>query len=540
MDKRTVSQQNALKSGVHYGLGLVLGGFISRLLFNTVTLQWVSSKNEALAIVIGVIVGILITSFSVGVGGFIGGRSLQNPTKSKSRNNIALRSAISLGLPYGLLLFPVIFFISTISFYGTADIAPFSFAIFFLILGAIYGLVAGLILGLSTVGRHYFSHIVEASLVGFALGGVVFGLCTYLYLTSINANADGGFSWMLLLLGLFLFNGLGGGALGGIYSELTIKESFAEPGPLTRVQKVRRLIYTVIALGFILFFVNSFSDVLADMLTPSDANLATILNPTTIGTHWSDGEEVAGANAQIEVLHPEIYVSARGTAVLTWQEDGNIHYMPGLWDEASKRMGWENAIQVTNNSNLTNAVPQSIVDSQQNIHLIWAQEDNIHHAQCTTQSCNEPTPIQTSNCGTENNPNSPALAISGQQILATWSTGDGLAYATWQDSASAPANASGCVGEIANIANTRLSAGENGRFQSIFQVGSIIFINQFDGTNWQATSTDIGRGNQPDVLIDSEGNVHTTWCDDTQRVNYWTEDSVEIAADVPCAPADPN
>lgn len=535
MEKQTLSQQNALKSGVIYGAGLILGGFVSRFLFNTVTLEWVPTENEVLALVIGVIVGILITMFCVGIGGFIGGYYLQNPTKAKSQRGVALRSAVSLGIPFGLLLFPVIFFISTISFYSTADIAPFSFAIFFLILGAIYGLIAGLLLGLSTVGRHYFSHIVEASLVGFALGGLAMGLCLYWYLSGRSANDSGGFSWVLILLGLFLFNGLGGGALGGIYSELTIKESFAEPRPLTKVQKVRRLIYTVISLGIILFFINGFSDVLADMLIPSEAGLATILDSSTIGTHWSDGNIASGENTKTEVLYPEIYVSDENTAVLTWLQDGDVYYRTGLWDAPTNQMSWENPVQVTNEANLETAVPQTIVDSSQNIHLIWIQENSLHYAQCTAQSCAEPTTIQTANCGTTNDLNSPAIAISGQQILVTWSTGDGLAYATWQDGESAPASATGCADTVANITNTRLSAGENGRFQAIYQAGATIFTNEFDGVNWNPEATDIGRGNQPDVLIADDGKVHATWCDDTSRINHWTEDTVEIAADIPCA-----
>ncbi len=532
MDKITISQRNALKSGVIYGLGLILGLIVSRLLFNAVTLEWLPTDNEAVALAIGVVIGIFIASFSVGIGGVIGGYSLQNPTKSKTQRKLAVRSGLSLGVPFGFLLFPVIFFISTISFYGTTESNPISFAIFFFILGAIYGAIAGLFLGLSTVGRHYFGHIVEAGLVGFAIGGSVLGLFIYAYLSRLDARAESNFFGLLLVLGFFLFNGIGGFALGGIYSELTIKESFAEPGPLTKNQKIRRGVYIVISVGFVLFFVNSFSDVLADMLTPSDAGLATILNPTTIGTHWAEATAITELSSPSEALQPEIFVDANGRSALTWVQDGEIYLQSGLWRAAENGMLWQAPIQVTSGANLITAVPQVIINNQQT-QLIWVQENTLLQTQCSAQSCLPPTPIQNNSCGSENKANSPALTLSGEQILATWSTGDGLAYAAWSANDPVPTTVTGCLLSAPDIAQTRLSAGGNGRIALTYQAGPNIYKATFANNVW-SDPENIGRGTQPDILLDAQGQTQVTWCDDTQRVNYWTENSVEIVSDIPC------
>ena len=97
-----------LISGLFYGFGLVLGGILSEVLFGTANLERYAHLEDAIRLLIGILLAFVITGLGGAVSGFIGGYSLPyvNPTRSRWGN--AWRSAISIGIPFGLSLFPIL------------------------------------------------------------------------------------------------------------------------------------------------------------------------------------------------------------------------------------------------------------------------------------------------------------------------------------------------------------------------------------------------------------------------------------------------
>ena len=97
----------SLRSGLAYGVGLLVGAGLSAFLFSVITLESISDLDEAVRLLIGVILAFVIAGLAGAVGGFAGGYSLSRLDDTRPRWGYAWRSAISISIPLALSLFPL-------------------------------------------------------------------------------------------------------------------------------------------------------------------------------------------------------------------------------------------------------------------------------------------------------------------------------------------------------------------------------------------------------------------------------------------------
>ena len=299
---------NTLRSSLAYGLGMGLTTLITGLLYAAVDFTGIGLRIPTELLFAGVALALLIEAIGSGVGGAIGGLSLSlPPEKQISKWRKAWRGALSMGIVFSTVLFLSILILFLLSFYSRYDLESSRFSFLFVIVGAVFGGLFGLLLGLLLVRKHGVWQVVIASLVGFGIGG--FGLGEFLrrYLLTIEtANLQTG-NPLLLFLGFLAFGLVGGAALGFVFSYLSEK-TFAP----------RKAIWWhwAIAGGVVLLLIWVVSPLLAaaaDTLTPSDADLATVFESSTTGTHWSNSIDMSDmATVSDQLQEPVIAANEAG------------------------------------------------------------------------------------------------------------------------------------------------------------------------------------------------------------------------------------
>jgi len=548
--------RNALKSGLAYGLSLVLGNIIAVILFNIVTLDAFRRDGDIVRIIIGLLFAFVIMGIAGAIAGFGGGYTLEMVHRPRGRVGYAWRSALSFGPPFGLLIFPIVFGLSLLTIYNPKPIPILRFGFLFLVVGVVFGAVNGLLQAGLTTGRGRVGRVIKAGLIGFGLGGfgLGVGLHRYIYAYRGGVVASGKIIWVML--GLWLFGFLGGAAYGIVYSRMAT-ETAGEPPPLTRRTRILRWTTAVLAIAFWLFVLRPAIAGMIDVITPQSANLAAVLDTNTIGTHWSDPATIPG-QAGTKKAGPDIALSASGNIALVWaQEDGGvttIRYLPGVWDAANSRTHWLlPAISLPANAAVANA-PRVAVDAEGAAHLVWAESSgadasDIFTSRCSGEACTPPTRLSdlaplsclpTSSGAAANS--APAIAIDdADDILVTWLNGAGtLLYASWPSAAAPPATPTGCVPGIRQpIGAPRLAGGPGNHFVLAYAdgaagAGAVNLLGFSDG-GWDSAPQAIGEGDHPDVFIDAAGRAHAAWCGDDGLVQYWGgANAVAVSDSPPC------
>ena len=200
-----------LKSGLVYASGLVLGGILAAYLFSIVTLERFAHLEDAVRLIIGLSFAFVITGLSGAVGGFFGGYSLPLIFQSKGRWGNAWRSAIIMGIPYGLSLYPIILVFSLIPFF-TEEASASSISIAVMLVGAVFGLLASLLMGFLAIGKRGYASLVWAGTLGFGLGGALLGAGLRAFIMSIRSDGVNSGEWIWVAAGLFGFGLIGGTA----------------------------------------------------------------------------------------------------------------------------------------------------------------------------------------------------------------------------------------------------------------------------------------------------------------------------------------
>ena len=138
-------QKSAWKSGLAFGLALILGNIIASLLFNIVTLDAFRRDGDVVRIVIGLLFAFVIMGIAGAIAGFGGGYTLEMVHKPRGRVGYAWRSAISFAIPFGVLIFPIVFGLSLLTLYNPKPIPVLRFGFLFLIVGSLFGVLNGLL-----------------------------------------------------------------------------------------------------------------------------------------------------------------------------------------------------------------------------------------------------------------------------------------------------------------------------------------------------------------------------------------------------------
>jgi phosphatidylserine/phosphatidylglycerophosphate/cardiolipin synthase-like enzyme len=489
--------RRALVSGLAYGLGLLLGNVVVWLIGTNISLQFLAIRAGFPELIAGILVMVVIADIGGAIGGFLGGWTLPDVGRPKGRWGNAWRSAVSLGLSYGGLLFMVGSVISLISFYDVFETPIHKFALLLLIVGAVFGSVAGLLLGLLTVGWRRTPRVALAGAAGFGLGGIGLGVGLHAFLMSVPVGVLAGGQLGYLLLGLFALGAGGGAVLGFVYSHLA-QEPEKPPAAHSRLRVL--VAYAVLAVIVVLLVaaISPFLQRLATVFTARSAELSAVIASDTVGTHWLDVVPVAGVvSSEVPGAGPEIAVSASDQVALVWSSassggQADVHLLPGTWDGEAQTTG---------------QAPAS----------------------CAPGSDATSMPL-------------PAIAVNGDDvIMAVWpgETG-GLVYSTWQASVGSPLSPEGCVpAEDSPLpGEQRLAGAPDGSFALVFNsntgsAGEIRTIQHAEG-EWTESSRQIGAGRLPEVYLDSRGTLHAAWCGTDDRVDYWLDGEESASFDSRC------
>ncbi len=531
--------KHVLIAALAYGGGLALGSIAAQLLFRLLSRHpFRGLIPENVLFTIGLLLVFAIAMFGGGIGGFVGGYTLPTVDRPRGRWGYAWHSAVSLGLPFGTILYLLVFLIYSLAVGDLVAIPPDKYAVLFAILGAVIGGLVGLLLGLFTVGKRFW-RVVLAGMLGFGLGGIGLGLGYWAFLGTIPIGglAHEG-SYPVLLVGIFAFGFGGGAALGYVYDRL----AYVLPHERRLLSRRARIALIVIAVLLDLWkFWPMFTD-LGQVLVPRDAHLSRVLDTDAVGTHWSDPVDLPFAQ---ERATGDLSLAAQGDRLaLTWAGDGALHLALGV---EGAETTWEPPVTLPTAHPPRN--PQVAFGPAGAVHLLWlaGRDDGgqqVWYARCEGGRCAAPIPIA-AGVGAACQSAPAAEPVAGLALavgeagtaLAVWEEpGGGLEFATWSADDAAPSATQGCVPTPAGADNLhpRLSAGPDGAFALAFNQGSRIAFLPFAQGTWGDAPQTVGEGDRPEVRFDAAGQAHLAWCAGEEGVRYWNGDSTETVTDLTC------
>ena len=506
---------------------------MAAFLFSVVTLERIADLNETARLLIGVILAFVIAGLGGAVGGLTGGFSLPRPDQNRPRWGYAWRSAISMGIPFGLSLYPVLLVFSLLAFFN-ADAPSRIAAVALMIIGVIFGTLASILMGFLSIGRRGFASLVWAGAVGFGLGGAGLGIAFRLYVYSIsNTGLESG-QGLWAILGIFLFGLAGGTAWGYVFARLAEEEPSLVHPPISR----KRIAVVAIPIILMVIILRPVFAAVGDLLTPQIADLATIMDSDTEGVHWSDPIALVDSDDT-----PPVIFAAGDQVSVAWNDNQTIFYVKGVWDRIENVTRWNSPLQVSSRADVA-AKPQVVLDEDDQSHLVWVEDGALMTSVCTDGSCSEPANVSGMNapaCADDGaNSSNPALSIGTDgTLLAVWQNENGvLIYSTWSVDDVPSILAGGCVPQTSDyIGNPRVAGLADGRFVLIYQNGDgeqdDISIVEYDDGQWGSVNN-VGIGHLPSIYVDGEDQIHAAWCDQDGLVTYWNDGSSEIVTDLPC------
>jgi phosphatidylserine/phosphatidylglycerophosphate/cardiolipin synthase-like enzyme len=519
MTPRTHLKQIAT-SGLGYGLGLLVGNLLSLILFNLIPANWFLFGNQAIRLVFGLLLAFFVSGLGGLVGGSLGGWTLPPIGQGKSRGSYAWRSGVTFGFGYGLLLFPLFLVVALLSFYEIDSTPIYIFVVVFGLIGSIFGLIMGISLGLLTVKRR-FPPIIRWGMAGFGLGGAALGASIWEFIFNVAEGDVGTGPYGWLLLGLFLFGGLGGAALGHVYHRL-LEDKAGSLLPVHLTSRRRRwLTVGGIALFLILLIRPVMSEV-GDLLTPVDAGLTQVFDLPTTGAHWLTSSRQTAVPLP---LPPTLSAGSNGRLALAWLQENTIWLQEGQWDAAGQQTIWQPPQSVAAGA----AAPAVALDANGRLTLAWAAADAILISQCQDGVCAAPTPIApAAQCarppGQGNH--SPALALNGRTILLVWANDAGIVpYAAWSQDAAPPTNAAGCIPGA--VAAPQLDSA----FRAVYETESGgIGLAQFADAEWLMVR-EVGNGRSPAIATDANNQPHLAYCAEQGLVYQFDGQPERISAE---------
>lgn len=532
-----------LKSSLTYGIGMGLSAIINALLFTGADLSHIGAAIPARFLLAGVAVALLIVAVGSGVGGAIGTLPLPLPPDlAKSQWSKAWRGGLSMGLVFSNVMFVLGLALSLFSFYGVAEeTESIRFSVYFAVAGVIFGVLYGLLFGLLMVHKHGVRYVVLASALGFGIGGFGAGdgIRRFLMTVELVDLSTGNRFW--LVLGYVFFGLVGGAAMGFVFSYLSQK-----PMVPRRTKWWQWAIGGVVMLVIFLFLRPIFAAA-ADMLTPSDANLALVLDADTMGTHWLNTSHLSEAAAFSGALpQPVVAANAAGQLGVVWSQIANnsadVQWRPGQWDADGRFAMWRDAVNVSH-SDADSDGPQAVVDSAGMTHIVWQEETAVRYSQCQGENCSTAVTIsEAPACAASTTGHTaPVMAIDDNNtLMVAWQTDNGrLLYRIWPAN-ELPTSGANCVplGEGVTATQLQITSGGNGRFALAYVAGEEIegdihTITYANG-QWEPPTPAAGNGRWPAVYLDEQNGLHLAWCAG-KEVRYAAQDTPQTVSDLFCA-----
>ena len=335
MKSQNPDVRNFMTGALGYSLGAVAGFIFIYLVACIGVAEWLFSlidKNQTLLQLLGIplIAGFLLALCGAVIGG-IGGYSLRRIMGLDHRSQTIVGSAIAYALSTGLLTLVFLLVIGFIGLYNNFSTDRIEqFGLIFGLFGLVFGLVTGVLQALMSVRLRHSWRLILAAPLGFTLGGIFLGLLVRWLNPTEPFDVFPILAWLILIIGLLAPFFIGGGFLGFTHGRL-VRRAELEEDPANYILPTKWQTYLVALLGLILTFtLTDTFDSISSFLTINPANLASQLQPVTVGVQWSQAETYSGELALPTPDQEQVSVIVDGVEHRAWcSPEGVLHYQAG-------------------------------------------------------------------------------------------------------------------------------------------------------------------------------------------------------------------
>lgn len=370
MEKIKPGTRAFLLNGLGYVTGAIVGYLFiylaSRLGLTSWLFSLVDEQQTFLQILAVPFIAWFLLALGGGITGGIGGWIIANSIGTQRKGKLSAGSGVAFAATTGILLIVFLLLISFIALYNNfIDQRIEQYGILFGLYGLAFGLLTGLVQAFTTVRLRHTWRVIIASMLGFALGGVIAGLIvrwvnpldgleTYPILTTI-----------ILILALLVPYFIGGGAMGIAY--LQISKRVLDSGQDIETAQSPRwqiVLVAVIALLIIVPLVN-FVEKISDFLTIRPANLQSQISPITLGIRWSEPRAVPASGINFtQAASSQAVAVVSGTEHQAWcSPEGSIQYQFG--SGAVEQVDFPSCI----------GAPAIAVDLEGTPHIVWYTQE---------------------------------------------------------------------------------------------------------------------------------------------------------------------
>ena len=539
MNKYRKHLKAALITGLGYGLGFVIGIIFIELVLSIGLLESIANDFENQRLYVGLFILFSVVVLGGALAGAIGGLILSVAVGAKDRKRRVARSALGIGIGFGVVLLPIMGLVAMLAMYNAGDASPAGFVIAMGVVGAIFGLVAGLMTG-TIPAKINFRRVTGMAALAFGLGGIAFGFGLWHYFYTLYESGAATFE---LLLAFFVFGGVGGCVLGWIFSldqeqaALVGDEDLLDANALYRASQWfketkfyrKRGFWGTLIFITVLFLLSRL--IAMSPLSSSDANLSDYLPSNTIGVHWSAPWVISNSTAAVR--QPSL-AQAGDLVAVSWEQDREIYLSTGKPNGDTLRV-WQQPLNLSESPNVDSLNPQIAVDSNDRVHIVWEEAlagetgtSTIFYRSCLEGECTDPvslSAVAVEMCVSETNLN-PTISVNGRNILVVWgSNSENLPYASWQLGSLSSTISTGCaLAENVQIAsNPNLVSHPNGGFVLAFDNGTEVFVTVAEAATNSFRLVYQETGRMPELLVDHRDVTHAVWCGADGQIRYREE-----------------
>jgi len=532
---------------VGFMLGGVIGAVATYILFTsgilTVVVELVSPGQPFVRYLFGIILAFLGIGLGGAIDGLVCGYSLHLVDRAGSRTRYLVGGAFSTGISQGILVIPIMLFISLVSIYNVGSQKdPASFIVLFALIGCLFGLLNGAVLSTITLRLRYAWIVWLGFMVASTLGGALFGLLIW-NMGWISLTASNGFSTLLFLIlpGVMIYS-FAGGLLGIIYFWLGSKRSSPQ-SPRIEPRHWQDLTVITIALAIFLGEVSLINH-LAKFMTVYPGNLTTSLNSETVGVSWQESKLVSSDLIRTDNTTIGLSVSSKDQIIVWSNESGEILFTNQQFNTDSQTI-WGTPINVSTSPNNQSVHPQVALRSDGTAYIVWSENGDIWFNTCQKNRCEIPVNLTSrkpsctfESTSTENDWPAIALAQDNTIMVAWYAGGDFTAYSTWDTNSEPNYNGVGCLASDLKPLRPRLAASKPGEFWLVLSGASespqkILLVNYQEG-KW-GIAQEVGMGFDAEVFSSQNGNYHLAWCGTNKEVNYLEQGIlIEVLNDTAC------
>ena len=465
-------------------IGFILGGTIGALatyiIFTTgvmsLVVNFVSSEQPFIRYLFGIVLAFIGIGLGGTVDGLVCGYTLHLIDQEGSNKRYLLGGAFSTGISQGILVIPILLFISLVSIYNVgSQNDPASFISLFALIGGLFGLLNGAILSFATLRLRYAWIAWLGYFIASLLGGALFGLLIWRPGWISSAVSKGTAVPLYLILAGATIYGFAGGVLGLIYTWLSRQRKPNSPAiePRRWQDIITITVASLIFLGDV-----SLINHLAKFVTIFPGSITTSLSSKTEGVHWQDSQMISsdlysqdGTNLGIATGGDDlvtVWSNGIGEILVTFQQSRT--------DELNI---WSSPVNVSMSLLDKSIHPQVALGNDGTSHVVWSENGEIWYNRCEKKVCDDPIELTRGNqfctsVSTDAHSDWPVIALSKDNtIMTAWQAEEGfIGYATWKTTSSPDYWEGGCFPSDLIAANPRLATGEQGEFWMVMSGSS--------------------------------------------------------------------